>query len=159
VQKALDAVVRPKRLALETTDLVSPTGESNRLSLYPRGVILCLGPSVADAREQSSMARETGCSTLSVVPGISGPDRVLAAASVSGFLERLALSTLRGFDAVALWSEADDLAQVRKALANRDGPIIPLFAHREMKPLCVLERHICIDTTAAGGNASLLAQQ
>lgn len=159
VQIALDAVVRPERLALATTDLVSPTGESNRLSLYPRGVVLCLGPSAADAREQSAIARETGCSTLSVVPGISESETVLAAALVTGFLERRALCTLSGFDAVALWSDADDLSLARRALADRDGPIIPLFSSTEMKPLCVLERHICIDTTAAGGNASLLAQQ
>jgi RHH-type transcriptional regulator, proline utilization regulon repressor / proline dehydrogenase / delta 1-pyrroline-5-carboxylate dehydrogenase len=153
VRQALNSVGKPARKPLKTFSLAGPTGESNRLSLYPRGMVLCLGPTVDDARKQSEIAREMGCSTLCVVPGISGPD------SVSGFIDRRALSSLNGFDAVALWSAPDDLTNTRVALAKRDGPILPVFSTDDMKLSCVLERHVCIDTTAAGGNASLLARQ
>jgi RHH-type proline utilization regulon transcriptional repressor/proline dehydrogenase/delta 1-pyrroline-5-carboxylate dehydrogenase len=88
-----------------------------------------------------------------VVPGVKGPN------SVSGFLERNALTELTEFAAVALWSETADLLEARKALALRDGALLPLIATNKMEELCVLERHLCIDTTAAGGNASLLAAQ
>ena len=78
---------------------------------------------------------------------------------IEGFLDRQTLASLTGFVAVALWSNRDDLVDARIALASRAGPIIPLLAWPDMKDMCVTERHICIDTTAAGGNASLLAAQ
>jgi len=42
-------------------------------------------------------------------------------------------------------------------LSARDGPIIPLLAESDNSNGYRIERHICIDTIAAGGNASLLA--
>ena len=47
---------------------------------------------------------------------------------------------------------------MRAALANRTGPILPLITETGAPERYVLERHLCVDTTAAGGNASLLAQ-
>jgi RHH-type proline utilization regulon transcriptional repressor/proline dehydrogenase/delta 1-pyrroline-5-carboxylate dehydrogenase len=43
-------------------------------------------------------------------------------------------------------------------LAQRDGVILPLITEADFADRCHLERHVCIDTTAAGGNAALLAQ-
>jgi len=34
---------------------------------------------------------------------------------------------------------------------------VPLAGGDDLASYCLLERHVCIDTTAAGGNASLLA--
>ncbi|MEP2948351.1 MAG: hypothetical protein ABJP18_19010 [Lentilitoribacter sp.] len=62
-------------------------------------------------------------------------------------------------DGVALWSDEDDLNLARRAIAQREGAIIPLITSSDMAHQCIIERHICIDTTAAGGNASLLASQ
>jgi RHH-type proline utilization regulon transcriptional repressor/proline dehydrogenase/delta 1-pyrroline-5-carboxylate dehydrogenase len=67
------------------------------------------------------------------------------------------LEDLQGFDAVVLWSNDEDLSAAKQALAKRNGPIIPLITTEDLQNYCVIERHICIDTTAAGGNASLLA--
>ncbi len=153
VQALLDAARLVSRAALTTTDMPGPTGESNRLSLYPRGVILCLGPRPRDVEAQRKMARDMGCAVVAVAPGMEGED------TVSGFLPRSGLADLKGFDAVALWSQPTDLKRARQALARREGPLIPLIATRQMADYCVLERHLCIDTTAAGGNASLLAAQ
>ena len=47
---------------------------------------------------------------------------------------------------------------MREALARRPGPILPLITEPAAAERYVLERHVCVDTTAAGGNASLLAQ-
>lgn len=58
---------------------------------------------------------------------------------------------------MALWSDDDDLRAARKAMAAREGKILPLVATEDLESYCRLERHTCIDTTAAGGNASLLA--
>ena len=42
--------------------------------------------------------------------------------------------------------------------AARSGPILPLIADVPDIGHVMLERHVCIDTTASGGNAQLLAQ-
>lgn len=153
IREQLNAIGRPHHKADQTIDLPGPTGESNRLSYHPRGLILCLGPTFDDALKQAKIAQSAGCTTLIVAPEATRKN------AVDGILERSALQFLHGFDAVALWSETDDLTAVRQALAARDGAIIPLFSTENMVDLCIIERHICIDTTAAGGNASLLAEQ
>lgn len=151
VQRELDNLSGDFSKPLTTLDLPGPTGESNRLSSYPRGVVLCLGPTREDALEQSKIAEEKGCETLIVAPNMSG------SGTLDGFLERSHLGKLKGFDLVALWSDEKDLRKVRRALASRNGAIIGLAVGKGFGELCVLERHICIDTTAAGGNATLLA--
>ena len=153
VQIALDKVRFDRHTPLHTIDMPGPTGESNRWSIYARGTILCLGPTKADAIKQAEIARDRGCATICIAPGLGSEH------GLSGCLAREALSTLSGFDAVALWSGVEDLRAARQALAARSGPLLPLFATSDMKDLCVLERHLCIDTTAAGGNAALLAAQ
>ena len=151
VQARLSSLSEQQLGKLSTIDLPGPTGESNRLSVFPRGTILCLGPSVKDAKDQYDIAISSGCKALMVVPGASGDN------AVDGFLPREHIRTLNNIDGVALWSATDDLKACRKALASREGSIIPLLASPDMADQCVLERHICIDTTAAGGNATLLA--
>lgn len=151
VQNELDNLPSVSSKPLTTQILPGPTGESNQLSSYARGVVLCLGPTRNDALAQAKIAEDMGCVTLIVAPDTYG-DGV-----VNGFLERSHLSKLKGFDLVALWSDEKDLRKARLALASRNGPIVPLVAHEDFSDLCLLERHICVDTTAAGGNATLLA--
>lgn len=151
VQGALDQLAPTVRKKLETRDMEGPTGESNRLSLYPRGVFLCLGPSLEHAKKQARIAGEAGCPSLVVAAGASGKN------AISGNVDRKALEYLEGFDGVVLWGDEDDLREARQALSARDGVLIPLITELDFADRCVLERHVCIDTTAAGGNASLLA--
>jgi RHH-type proline utilization regulon transcriptional repressor/proline dehydrogenase/delta 1-pyrroline-5-carboxylate dehydrogenase len=47
---------------------------------------------------------------------------------------------------------------MRQILATRTGALVPLINDADFADRCHLERHVCVDTTAAGGNASLLAQ-
>ncbi len=151
VQKALDALPRTDRRALDVRDLPGPTGESNRLSLHPRGPVLCLGPGPEAARKQARRGAKAGCPSLIVCPGADSQGEL------AGFLDRAALTGLDGVSLVALWGDAADLRETRKALAARPGPLVPLVAERDLGGWCVVERHVCIDTTASGGNASLLA--
>ncbi len=138
---------------LSTTSLPGPTGESNRLSTYPRGTVLCLGPGREAATAQRRIAEANGCAAFVLTPGWEG-DRGL-----DGALPLPALSDLGGFDLLAFWSE-DPAAQhaVRVALSRRKGAILALAQGRDdLAHLCRVERHVCIDTTASGGNARLLA--
>ncbi|MEH6592682.1 MAG: bifunctional proline dehydrogenase/L-glutamate gamma-semialdehyde dehydrogenase PutA [Halioglobus sp.] len=139
------------RSELSAIHLPGPTGESNKLALFPKGRILCLGPTIESGREQAEMALSCGCEALIVCPGGSEEK------GIDGFLARELLTQLTNFEAVVCWSNEQDLRQIRLALANREGCLVPLISQRDVADRCTTERHICIDTTAAGGNASLLA--
>ena len=61
--------------------------------------------------------------------------------------------------AAVLWwgDEAQGRAGAR-ALAERDGEIVQLVTAMPDLAHIAHERHLCVDTTAAGGNATLLAE-
>jgi RHH-type proline utilization regulon transcriptional repressor/proline dehydrogenase/delta 1-pyrroline-5-carboxylate dehydrogenase len=137
---------------LSETDLPGPTGERNLLRHYGRGVVLCLGPTPEAALAQATAAEAAGATAVRICPGARG------ALAVDGVLPPDRLRTLDGIDAVVLQGTDAALRPVRQALAARDGRLIPLIAEDDIAARCRLERHVCTDTTAAGGNASLLAQ-
>ena len=140
VQAAIDAA-RPPDAPLSTIDLPGPTGESNRLSVFARGVVLCLGPDDGAMAAQEKAARAVGCAP---VRARIAPD---------------ALTTLTGFAAVTSWADEATLRAQRQALAAREGAILPLIAEADPRPRLTLERHVCIDTTASGGDAALLSAE
>jgi RHH-type proline utilization regulon transcriptional repressor/proline dehydrogenase/delta 1-pyrroline-5-carboxylate dehydrogenase len=153
VQARLDELAQLDLPCQGMIDLPGPTGESNRLSLFAPGTVLCLGPSLDDALAQVRIAHASGAQALAIAPGVS------AALGFDGVLSRGALEHLRGVALVALWSTDDDLRAARRALAARDGALIGLVCGHDLAARSVKERHICVDTTAAGGNAALLAAQ
>ncbi|SIS72787.1 bifunctional proline dehydrogenase/L-glutamate gamma-semialdehyde dehydrogenase PutA [Paracoccus saliphilus] len=138
LQKTLDAARTDSAIPRETLLLPGPTGESNRLTTHARGTVLCLGP---DSAGQAAIAQAKGCATV----------------EVPGSLPADALGTLSGMALVAYDGPEDQARLYRQALAAREGAIIPLVTSMELPAYAVLERHLCIDTTASGGNASLLA--
>jgi RHH-type proline utilization regulon transcriptional repressor/proline dehydrogenase/delta 1-pyrroline-5-carboxylate dehydrogenase len=151
VQRRLDQLAILPRGRLGVDDLPGPTGESNRLTVLGRGTVLCLGPSHTAALEQVRIARDNGCQALAVCPGAA------PVLGIDGVLPRGALAHLAGVDLVALWSDAADLRATSQALAARKGAIIGLVTGRDLAQRARIERHVCVDTTAAGGNAQLLA--
>ncbi len=121
--------------------LPGPTGESNRLSFVARAPLLCLGPSAADALAQASALRALG-------------GQAVEAAG----LEAAALTRLTGFSGAIYWGGGEMAHACARALAARPGPILPLVGEMPDAAHALLERHVCIDTTASGGNAQLLAE-
>ena len=121
--------------------LPGPTGESNRLTAHPREPVLCLGPSAVAAMAQADAIRALGGHAVEA-PG----------------LDVAALSRLQGLSAALWWGDADGARVRAQALATRPGPILPLICDAPDLAHAVLERHVCIDTTASGGNAQLLAE-
>jgi RHH-type proline utilization regulon transcriptional repressor/proline dehydrogenase/delta 1-pyrroline-5-carboxylate dehydrogenase len=150
LQNALDAL-SDHRPQVSSRYLPGPTGESNKLSVFPIGRVLCLGPTPELAKAQADAAQSVGCQTLIVCPGASGEH------SLDGFLSRAMLTELQRFAAVICTSDASDLSEIRKALAARNGALVPLVSEKNIAERCIIERHLCIDTTAAGGNVALLA--
>jgi rhomboid protease GluP len=75
----------------------------------------------------------------------------LPVAAFDGQVEPDALTTLAGLAQVAASGPRDWLKALRVALAARDGAIVPLEIAPVAPERYFLERHLCIDTTAAGG--------
>jgi len=158
VRAALDAKGgQPAR-----TQMPGPTGESNTLYIYPRGVVLCLGPDEPSAYVQARIALARGNGVLIVAPGAHKIAEELGrdGAVIGGVDKRLAPAAIEAglaVDAVLHWGDEAALKPWRQALAHRDGPVIPLIASEADADRLIIERHVCIDTTASGGNAELLA--
>jgi RHH-type proline utilization regulon transcriptional repressor/proline dehydrogenase/delta 1-pyrroline-5-carboxylate dehydrogenase len=119
--------------------------------VFPIGRVLCLGPTPELAKAQAEAAQSVGCQTLIICPSATDEH------SINGFLSRELLTDLNGFAAVVCSSDAADLSEIRKALAARNGALVPIVTENNIAERCVIERHLCIDTTAAGGNVALLA--
>ncbi len=123
------------------TFLPGPTGEMNRLSLHLRGPVLCLGPGAAAAAAQAAAVTALGGQP---VLGAGGADTD-------------ALLRQAGLAAVLWWGEAAPGRALARALAARPGALVPLICAMPDLAHVAHERHLCVDTTAAGGNAALLA--
>ena len=150
-QAALDALSPTPDAPLSSHELPGPTGESNVLSVFPRGAVLCLGPDAESADIQAGLAALKDCPALRIAPGAVGRD------ALDGTLPPEALERLDGFAVVALFADDATARPYREALARRGGPILPLVMGRDLEDYLLREKHVCVDTTAAGGNASLLA--
>lgn len=147
--------------SFDVTELPGPTGENNQWSTHPRGVILCLGPGREAALNQALLALSSGNKVLIIADGIDADKKTidkskLAVVAIEGMVEAESLSLSNGINAVVSQAESLILAQYRRALASREGELIPLINELDPRRF-LIERHLCIDTTAAGGNASLIA--
>ena len=119
--------------------LAGPTGEANSYRLKPKTRVLCLGPGEELAKEQAAFAQSFSCENIVLAPDMA-PDQ----------LEKEA-----HFDAVLYWGDAPE--SFAKALANRDGPIVQISGKAASGLMLLSEQVVCVDTTASGGNADLLA--
>jgi len=145
-------------------DLEGPTGESNQLSVHGRGVFICAG---SHALQFASLALLTGNAVL--VLDASEEAHVFSKTAIKCGVEKdlvtvlsdpLNIETLNfieGLSGIAVNASSETLSVIRQALAHRFGAILPLLTDPEDWRDFSIERALCIDTTASGGNASLLA--
>lgn len=139
-----------------TVVLPGPTGESNTLSFAPRGRVFCAASSVNCLLNQVSALLATGntpvlpAQTLQLLP--TGLPPVI----------RKMIVQAEAVEANAQFAliESDLLAHYRPVFAAQDGAIVCLIETQENleAPLwrLVAERALSVNTTAAGGNASLM---
>ena len=147
IDRAFGQLLRKTVAIIPPKQMPGPTGELNTYSLHPRDRILCLGPGAEAAEEQARKAQKMGCRAIALAPGIKeGIDGSIAPEILQGILN---------LDAVIGWHK--DLRPLRMALSNRQGKIVPLLNEDDFERWLLLERHTCVDTTASGGNAQLLA--
>ncbi len=152
------AVAGVPDLGPDPSDLPGPTGESNRLAVHGRGVFLCLGDTAADLALTALLAGN------GVVVAATGT----AAAAARTLADKSALplrvvevdpsaEAITGLVGIAGVATDHGIPAIRRALAARSGPILPLATSASHWCLYLAERSLCIDTTASGGNAALLA--
>jgi RHH-type proline utilization regulon transcriptional repressor/proline dehydrogenase/delta 1-pyrroline-5-carboxylate dehydrogenase len=143
-------------------ELSGPVGEKNVYSLEPRGAVLC------DAADEASLVAQIACALATgnrALPGGAFAEAFVATLPAP-LRERVAVhAVVDRVDAALTDREGAALVAFAGEVARRDGPIAPVFrvSAESLKrgapaPLDFLlnERSLCVNTTAAGGNASLM---
>ncbi|MGE5649363.1 MAG: trifunctional transcriptional regulator/proline dehydrogenase/L-glutamate gamma-semialdehyde dehydrogenase [Bacillota bacterium] len=142
--------------------LPGPTGERNTLTFAPRGTVLCSASSVDALLNQLAAVLATGNKAL-----VSAESAGLLPAGLPDAV-RNAVATLSGNDVAqaSLQMALVDAArapQLLPQLAAREGALVPVVETADIAPIplwrLVAERALCVNTTAAGGNASLMTLQ
>ena len=119
--------------------LPGPTGENNVLRQLPRGRLLCLGGDAPETLDrQIHRVRDTGNSPV--------------LAEGQSLTDALSLPDIQG---IVADGQVRDM--VARHLADRAGTILPLLSAEDEAYRFYLERVVTVNTTAAGGNAALLA--
>ncbi|TWI45854.1 L-proline dehydrogenase /delta-1-pyrroline-5-carboxylate dehydrogenase [Pseudoduganella flava] len=139
--------------------LPGPTGERNTLRYAERGRIACFADTQDALLNQLAAALATGnravivAQSTSLVPAdLPAPvqDRIQVVGSIDALKDSFQIALV----------ESSLSAQVRVPLAERDGAIVSVIdtTAEGAIPLwrLIAERALCVNTTAAGGNASLM---
>jgi RHH-type proline utilization regulon transcriptional repressor/proline dehydrogenase/delta 1-pyrroline-5-carboxylate dehydrogenase len=146
--------------------LPGPVGERNTYSLRPRGHIAALASGEGGTLLQVGAILATGQSAV-----------ITAARASSGLFDGLPAAVRRrivpaedpvvapGLGGVLYEGERADLARLIRRVAERSGPILPIWSIPTASDLddeyqlsdLLEERSVSINTAAAGGNASLMA--
>ncbi|WBS03086.1 trifunctional transcriptional regulator/proline dehydrogenase/L-glutamate gamma-semialdehyde dehydrogenase [Pseudoduganella sp. SL102] len=139
--------------------LPGPTGERNTLRYEARGTIACFADTQDALLNQLAATLATGnravivAHATSLVPADLPPaveDRVQVVGSLEALKDSFQIALV----------ESSLAAQVRGPLAERDGAVVGVIdtTPEGVIPLwrLIAERALCVNTTAAGGNASLM---
>ena len=142
-------------------ELPGPIGEHNTLSFFSRGRLLCLASDAANLLAQLAAVFATGNRAVVIDTTLS---RSIIESLPRDLADEIEWSTeiepekLAG---VLYAGDAEPAAPLRQRLAEAPGALIPVFQAGEKSgryPLyrMLVERVVCVNTTAAGGNASLM---
>jgi RHH-type proline utilization regulon transcriptional repressor/proline dehydrogenase/delta 1-pyrroline-5-carboxylate dehydrogenase len=141
----------------EKVQFVSYTGEDNEAYCAPRGHVACVASNEGSLCQQLVAAYATG--NVAVVPATP---LTLALQEKLGAALITAENVLQVADLQAVLFEGspEEATAIRRQLAARKGAIVAFVAQENAGynlHRLVVERSVSINTTAAGGNASLMA--
>ncbi|EIZ81066.1 proline dehydrogenase [Novosphingobium sp. Rr 2-17] len=131
-------------------ELQGPVGERNLYALHPRGHVLLLPETQGGLLRQMAAVLATG--NRATVQGMALPKGLPATVAA-----RFRVDPVEPFAACLVEGGADAVARAGLTVAALPGPIVPV--HRDAGPggIWLLEEvSTSINTTAAGGNASLM---
>jgi len=142
-------------------DLDGPTGERNTLHFAPRGILLCLANDEEKLLHQFAAALASGNTAAAVdCPG----SRNLLASLPPELAREIRLQPAENYAGIAsvLFAGSKvDAARLRQRLAAEPGALIPVYLPDDRNrryPLyrMLAERVVSVNTTAAGGNTTLM---
>ncbi|MDE2339438.1 MAG: aldehyde dehydrogenase family protein, partial [Alphaproteobacteria bacterium] len=135
--------------------LPGPVGEQNLYTLHPRGSILMVAATRSGLFEQMAAVLATG--NRGVVQG-----QPLPAGLPSHIADCFSAQGAASFAAAIVEGDEIVVFKVARSMAKLSGPIVPVYAAQADHGLAyqcdwlLEEVSISINTTAAGGNASLM---
>jgi RHH-type transcriptional regulator, proline utilization regulon repressor / proline dehydrogenase / delta 1-pyrroline-5-carboxylate dehydrogenase len=144
-------------------DLPGPVGERNIYRLSPRGVVLCHAGREETAVVQLACALATG--NRAALGGTAGPglfDKLPSNLRAKAF----PIGDLNQGDVIVTDAEGEALIALQQAVAAREGPIVSIYGltHERFDrgenwscDFLFCEQSVTTNTTAAGGNASLMS--
>jgi RHH-type proline utilization regulon transcriptional repressor/proline dehydrogenase/delta 1-pyrroline-5-carboxylate dehydrogenase len=139
-------------------ELPGPTGERNTLGFTPRGAILCAAASAKGLLNQLAAVLVTGNRALVLADGGQVPANLPA--EVKERVRFIGGAELDGLDIHMALVENGLPGGLQVKLAARTGAIVGIVDTQPNAPVAlwrlVAERALCVNTTAAGGNASLM---
>ncbi|WP_256078595.1 trifunctional transcriptional regulator/proline dehydrogenase/L-glutamate gamma-semialdehyde dehydrogenase [Massilia sp. YIM B04103] len=142
-----------------TTVLPGPTGERNTLSFTTRGAVLCAASTQPALLNQIAAAMVTGNQALVLESSPALLPADLPAAVKDRIQVFSKLNEVKAGFQIAL-VESSLSASLRPELAARDGALVSVIDSNDDSEIplwrLVAERALCVNTTAAGGNASLM---
>ncbi len=169
-EHARKACLVDRDLSFKPVLLSGPTGESNQLSLHGRGLVLCLGGGPEPRRSlMMQVFRSLMVGNLVKIPAtVEGVDvqSITTAFAKEGLDSLLIIESEESIEvqlsdpgiALVMYDGGNEpKSAYRKKLAARAGTRIALVSSSAGNEMLTVERVICTDTTASGGNASLLA--
>lgn len=139
--------------------LPGPVGEKNLYSLMPRGNILCIPATKTGLYNQISLALSGGNKALVLAHDSASVWHSSLPASLQKAIEIVSSATVEPCAIVLAERDDEAFTAARTALSAGDYPIASAWITGTGLPAaeCVLEEQSCsINTTAAGGNASLM---
>jgi RHH-type proline utilization regulon transcriptional repressor/proline dehydrogenase/delta 1-pyrroline-5-carboxylate dehydrogenase len=151
-----------------TTELNGPVGERNLYALHPRGGLLLMPLTAAGLYHQLGAMLATGnTATVAAAPNLELLSRALPAHIVTRIAWRTEWEADGPFAGALIEGDAERVAAINARIARLPGPLVPVQAASSKDLATDLDAY-CIDrlleevstsinTTAAGGNASLMA--
>ena len=149
-------------LAGYTTTLPGPVGERNLYTLRPRGTVLLIPHTRDGLLDQLVAILATGNEAVIVWPGEDGPDLDRLPPRIAARIAWLsAIPNASLFPAALVEARPGGIASILREIAAMKGPI-PLTqmsdaAGQYRLDWLIDETSVSVNTTAAGGNASLMA--
>ncbi|MEX2468521.1 MAG: bifunctional proline dehydrogenase/L-glutamate gamma-semialdehyde dehydrogenase PutA [Pseudohongiellaceae bacterium] len=142
-----------------------PTGERNRYHLVPLTRVLCLGPGMDALRAQVALALAAGCGVVACGADVAEAVWVqelresgAPLMALDGQVSLATLAELAELEALCWWGAGAQARDLRQAVAARAGGILRFIGADSFPSRFFHERHVCNDTTRAGGNIELMAK-